>query len=106
MLMLQNKKFDNYKAYKAGIITLEVFKKEKRDYEKREEIIDNKIEALTQKMEVLQSNVEDSEVTAKEFNRLSPFEKLNREMVDVFIDRIEIDHRGRLGVVWNFEDIF
>jgi hypothetical protein len=27
LLMLQNKKFDNYKAYKAGIITLEVFKK-------------------------------------------------------------------------------
>ncbi len=106
LIMLQNQKFDNYKAYKAGNISLDVFEKEKRDYEKREAIIDNKIEALTQKVELLQSNVEDSEVTVKEFNRLSPFEKLNREMVGVFIDHIEIDHRGRLSVVWNFEDIF
>ncbi|GMQ55827.1 recombinase family protein [Vallitalea sediminicola] len=106
LLMLQNKKFDNYKAYKAGNISLEVFKKEKRNYEKREAIIDNKIETLTQKIALLQSNVEDSEDTVKEFDRLSPFEKLNREMVEVFIDHIEIDHRGRLGVVWNFEDIF
>ncbi len=57
-------------------------------------------------MELLQSSLEDSEVTAKEFNRLSPFEKLSREMVEVFIDHIEIDYRGRLRVVWNFEDIF
>ena len=27
-------------------------------------------------------------------------------MVDVFIDHIEIDNRGKLTVVWNFEDIF
>lgn len=106
LLMLQNKKFDNYKAYKTGNISLEIFKKEKRVYEKREVVIDDKIGALTQKMEVLQSNVEDSEVTVKEFNKLLPFEKLNREMVEVFIDRIEIDHRGQLCVVWNFEDIF
>lgn len=33
--MLQNKKFDNYKAYKAGNISLEIFKKEKIDYEKK-----------------------------------------------------------------------
>ncbi|MCT4598799.1 MAG: recombinase family protein, partial [Vallitalea sp.] len=74
LLMLQNKKFDNYKAYKAGTITLEVFKKEKRTYEKREEGIDHKIEALIHKIELLQSNVDDSEVIAKEFNRCSPFE--------------------------------
>jgi hypothetical protein len=106
LIMLQNKKFDNYKAYKARNISLEIFKKEKRDCEKREAVIVNKIEALTQKMELLQSNVEDSEGTVKEFNRLSPLDKLNREMVDVFVDHIEIDHKGRLGVVWNFEDIF
>jgi DNA invertase Pin-like site-specific DNA recombinase len=106
LLRVQNKKFDNYKAYKAGLITLEVFKKEKRGYEKREAVIDEKVLALTEKVEVLQSSVEDSEVIAKEFNRLSPFEMLSREMVEVFIDHIEIDHRGRLGVVWNFEDIF
>ncbi|MCT4687110.1 hypothetical protein [Vallitalea sp.] len=80
--------------------------KEKRTYERKETIIDDKIKALTQDMEVLQSNVDDSEVIAKEFNRYSPFEKLNREMVDGFIDCIEIDHRGRLGIVWNFKDIF
>lgn len=106
LLMLQNKKFDNYKAYKAGNISLEVFKKEKSDYEKREAIINDQIEALAQKVELLQSNVEDSDDIVKDFNRLSPFNKLTKEMVDVFIDHIEIDHGGRLTVVWNFEDIF
>ncbi|MCT4543645.1 MAG: recombinase family protein [Vallitalea sp.] len=106
LLILKNKKFDNYKAYKADNISLEVFKKKKDDYEKREEIISNQLEDLNHKVGLLQSNVEQSEDTLKEFNRLSPFDKLNREMVDVFIDHIEIDYRGRLGVVWNFEDIF
>ncbi|MCT4596148.1 MAG: recombinase family protein [Anaeromicrobium sp.] len=104
--MLQNKKFDNYKAYKAGSISLEVFKKEKSEYEKRESEIKDQIDDLDKKMKLLQSNMEDSENTIKDFTRLCPFNKLTREMVDIFIDHIEIDHMGKMAVVWNFEDIF
>jgi DNA invertase Pin-like site-specific DNA recombinase len=104
--MLQNKKFDNYKAYKADNISLEVFKKEKSEYEKRESMINDQIDILEEKMKQLQSTVEDSEDTIKDFTRLSPFNKLTREMVDIFIDHIEIDHMGKMTVVWNFEDIF
>ncbi|MBF8982625.1 recombinase family protein [Lutibacter sp. B2] len=104
--MLQNKKFDNYKAYKAGSISLEVFKKEKSGYEKRESEINGQIDVLEEKMKLLRSNVEDTEDTIKDFTKLSPFNKLTREMVNIFIDQIEIDHMGKMTVVWNFEDVF
>lgn len=104
--ILQNKKFDNYKAYKAGSIPLEVFKKEKSEYEKRESEINGQIDVVEEKIKLLRSNIEESENTIKDFTRLSPFNKLTREMVDVFIDHIEIDHMGKMTVIWNFEDIF
>lgn len=104
--MIQNKKFDNYKSFKTGNISLEAFKREKNEYEKREIYINNQINVIEEKINLLQSNMEDSDDIIKDFIRLSPFNKLTREMIDVFIDYIEIDYMGKMTVIWNFEDIF
>lgn len=91
--MLQNKKYDNYKSYKTGNVILETFKRKKIECEKRESYINNQVNVLEEKMNLLQSNP-------------SHLNKLTRDMVDVFIDYIEIDYMGRMKVVWNFKNIF
>ncbi len=103
---LQNRRFDNYKAYKCGSLSVEVFKQQNSSSESKEVEIRNKIKEVNGKIELLKLAIETSENIVRDTDILKPFNEVTREMVDVFIDHIIIEHKNKIIIVWNFEDSF
>ena len=92
-----------------GVITTEQFKDLIADYNKNEDMYSNQLNEINNEIAYYQMKEESSKNNEKIFSKYQELKKLNRVIVDEFIDKIYIGKLNEetnsrdIQIKWNFE---
>ena len=73
----------------------------------REQItVEDKIRELKKKQKTFLTNKEEKETTIKVYKEIGEIKKIDRKVVEKFIDKIIVNREGRVEIQWTFKEIF
>lgn len=96
---LFNKLMDNQ-------ITDEEYMKLSGEIERDQIVLEDTIRELKVNVKLVLLKKKEKESTVNTYKELGKIKKIDRDVVDRFIDEIIISREGRVEIKWNFENIF
>jgi DNA invertase Pin-like site-specific DNA recombinase len=94
-----------YEDYKDGLLSKDEYLNYKNDYEKQEDLLNQKITATNAETESEENQI----INNPQIQRLlsiGQIEKLDRNIIVEFIDKIEIYEDKEIKIYYNFDDVF
>ncbi|MDF2884562.1 MAG: Site-specific recombinase [Clostridiaceae bacterium] len=93
-----------YEDYKEDLLSKEEYLCYKSDYEKQEQLLNQKLEILTkEELDVQEQIIENSKV--KQLREIGKVDELDRNIIIEFFDKIQIFESGEIEITYKFDDI-
>ena len=77
-----------------------------KDMEYEEITVENKIRELKKKQKAVLSKKNEKEINVKVYKEIGEIKKIDRKVVEKFIDKIIVNREGRVEIQWIFKEIF
>ena len=77
-----------------------------KDMEYEEITVENKIRELKKKQKAVLSKKNEKEINVKVYKEIGEIKKIDRKVVEKFIDKIIVKREGRVEIQWRFKEIF
>jgi len=77
-----------------------------KDMEYEEITVENKIRELKKKQKAVFSKKNEKEINVKVYKEIGEIKKIDRKVVEKFIDKIIVKREGRVEIQWRFKEIF
>lgn len=97
-------KDEAYEEYVSGGMAPDEYRGRVNDLNQQEELLSEQLHDKREKLSVLDEELERMEADMKQIIRYSHMEKLTRELVDTFIERIYVYKDKRVEIEWKFRE--
>ena len=77
-----------------------------KDLEREEITVEDKIRELKKKQKAVLAKKKEKEINVKIYKEIGEIKKIDRKVVEKFIDKIIVNREGRVEIQWTFKEIF
>ncbi len=92
----------SYERYRNKDISKEEFIEQKKGYEKERSMLQEQIEVAKERIQTMDSIEMEQYLEVEEIMRYADMEELNREMVEAFIERVDMAKDRTITIIWKF----
>ena len=100
---LEEEQMNSYESYRSGSVSRETFLQQK---EARDELVKRLKENISEQENALAETEENAALLLSRINenRHVSFDRLDRELAEMLIEKIIVDSRRRIEIVWKFKE--